>query len=362
MRSATRNGYGVSLATALLTVGLVSCGETTTTSDVAYEDGYGYDYYYPAAVGYAGVAAVGYGYYGIYAVTPANNIGGGGAGGHILGGGGAGGHILGAGGAGGGAVAAGGAGGGAVGSGGSGSMATGKTTVRGAVAEAIRDVVLGGAVCPGQVTVTHTDGTNVCGFSGAGTNIVFNGCQLSAGGTVNGTVDIKLNLTAANGSCSSSSGVSVGYTSTITNLTYTGNNGAKVVIPNQTDTSTFNASPGHAPATVTMMSMGEIQLSNDNGVSTDLTFNGQRTFSSISIANQTFTLDGTISVTDKAGGTGTITATGLQEEKSCCKPIGGMLAISRTGGSHAGSHTWTFSSTCGAATLDGKSVTLPACE
>jgi hypothetical protein len=357
MRSAIQKVCGFSLATLGLTLAVASCGETTsTTSDVAYEDAYGYDYYYPAAVGYAGVAAVGFGYYGIYAATPANfGNGRGGAGGHV-GAGGSGGA--------GGQVAVGGAGGqsAAGGAGGSGSKAPGSTTVRGAVAEAIRDVALGGSVCPGQVTLTRGGGTNVCGLSGSGLNIVFNGCQLSAGGTIDGTVDVQLSLTASDGSCSSSSMVSVGYTSTITNLTYTGNSGAKVVIPNQKDTSTFNVAPGQAPATITMMSSGEIQATGIDGVSTDLTFTGQRTFSSISIANQTYTVDGTMNVTDKAGGTGTMTATGLQQDKSCCKPVGGMLAVSRTGGNHAGSHTWTFSSTCGTATLDGKSVTLPACQ
>jgi hypothetical protein len=339
MRSAMKSIVQVSLATTLLALATTllassGCGETTTT-EVAYEDGYGYDYYYPASVGYAGVAAVGFGYYGIYAATPATIGGLGGAGGNT--------------------------GAGGTGAGGSGSTAPGSTTVRGAVAEAIRNIALGGSVCPGQVTVTQASGTSVCGFSGSGLNIVFNGCQLSAGGTVDGTVNVQLNLTASDTTCSSSTTVSIGYTSTITNLAYTGTGGAKIVIPNQTDTATISVLPGQVPATVAMMSSGEIQRTASDGSSSDLTFTGMRTFSSISIANQTYTLDGAIDVTDKAGGTGTITGTGLQIAKSCCKPIGGTLAVSRTGGGHAGSHSWTFSSSCGSATLDGKTVTLPAC-
>jgi hypothetical protein len=353
MRNGIEKVCGYSLATLALTLGVASCGETTTTSsDVAYEDAYTSGYYYPASVGYAGVAAVGFGYYGIYAATPATyGNGRGGAGGHASNGG-AGGH-----------ASNGGTGGAALGTGGAGgasSTAAGTTTVRGAVGEAIRNIALGGSVCPGQVTVTHQPGTNVCGFTGGTLNIVFNGCQLSAGGTVDGTVNVQLDLSTP-GSCSSPAMVTVAYTSTITNLAYTGTGGAKIVIPNQKDTATFTAAPGQAPTSIAMTSTGELQRTGTDGTSFDLTYTGMRTFSSISIANQSYTLDGAINVTDKAGGTGTMTGTGVQIEKTCCKPIGGTLAISRTGGSHAGSRSWAFSSTCGTATLDGKSVTLPAC-
>jgi hypothetical protein len=356
MRNTIQKACGFSLATLALTLGVASCGETTTTSsDVAYEDGYSTAYYYPAAVGYAGVSAVGFGYYGIYAATPVytgNGVGG--AGGHAATGG-AGGAVAATGGAGGAVAATGGAGGASL-------TAPGTTTVRGAVAEAIRNIALGGSVCPGQVTVTHTPGTNVCGFTGGTLNIVFNGCQLSAGGTVDGTVNVQLDMTASATDCSAASTtVSIAYTSTVTNLSYAGTGGAKIVIPSEKDTSTFSVTPGQKPTSIAMMSTGEIQRTASDGSSYDLSFTGMRTFSSISIGHETYTLDGAINVTDKAGGTATITGTGLQIEKSCCKPIGGTLATSRTGGGHAGSHSIAFSSSCGTATLDGKSVTLPAC-
>ncbi len=341
MRSTMRRISELSLATSLLALGIAGCGSTTST-DVAYEDSYSGAYYYPATVGYAGVAAVGFGYYGVYLATPAGSA----LATPIIG------------------PADGGPGGasGSGGAGGSGSTASGATTVRGAVGEAIRNIALGGSVCPGQATVTHPAGTSVCGVSGNGLDIVFNGCQLSGGGTVDGTVNVRFTLTASDTTCAPSAMVSIGYTSTLTNLVYTGTGGAKLVIPNQTDTSTINVSPGQVPATVAMMSNGEIQrIGADGTTAFDLTFTGSRTFSSISIANQTYTLDGAVSFTDKAGGTGTMTATGLQQDKSCCKPIGGTLAVTRTGGSHAGSHSWTFSSACGSAMLDGKTVTLPAC-
>jgi len=113
---------------------------------------------------------------------------------------------------------------------------------------------------------------------------------------------------------------------------------------------------------VAMTSSVEIQrVATDGSMTSDRTFTGTRNFSAISILGQTYTVDGMINVTDKAGGTGTITGTGVQRDRNCCKPVGGTLAVSRTGGSHSGSHSWTFSATCGSATLDGKTVMLPAC-
>jgi len=359
MRDSNRDILELALVVCLVAFVGAGCG-SSTSSDVAYEDAYAGDYYYPADVGYAGLYGAGWGSYGIYAVTTANGLAtplaplvdGGLLDGGVTGAGGAGGH--------GGSPDAGHPGTG--GAGGSGSGASGMTTVRGAVGEAIRNLALGGQVCPGHATVTRPGGTNVCNLSGAGLMIVFNGCQLSGGGTVDGTVSVQFNLSASDTNCNTSTTVSIGYTSTITNLSYTGTGGAKIVIPTQSDMTTVHVALGQTPATLTMMSSGEIQrVAADGTTSSDRTFTGSRMFSSISIGNQSYTLDGMISVTDKAGGTATISGTGLQRARDCCKPTGGMLSVSRTGGSHSGTHNWTFTSTCGSAMLDGKTVTLPAC-
>jgi hypothetical protein len=234
--------------------------------------------------------------------------------------------------------------------------------VRGAVGEAIRLIALGADVCPGHVTVSRPGGSNVCGISGAGLMITFNACTLSAGGTVDGSFSVQFNISASDANCDSATTLSVGYVATSTNLSYTGTGGAKIVIPSQMDMATVHVGVGQAPASVTVMSTGEIQrLKADGSTASDRTYTGSRSFSAISVANHTYTVDGMINVTDKAGGTATISATGLKRERTCCKPTGGTLEVSRTGGSHSGNHSWTFSATCGSATLDGKTVTLPAC-
>jgi hypothetical protein len=378
---AMKNTINTFLVACLLAVCAGGCSSSSTSSeDVAYEDSYAGDYYYPADVGYAGLYGAGFGY-GIYFATPAgtgftapivadSTDGGAGATGAAGTNGAAGATgAAGAAGTNGAAGATGSAGHtgaagstGTGGAGGTGSPISGSTTVRGAVGEAIRNIALGGAVCPGQVTVTRPGGTDTCGLSGKGLNIVFNGCQLSAGGTVDGTVNVQFNLSASDSNCNSSTTISLGYTSTITNLVYTGTGGAKIAIPNQMDMATIHLPLGTAPTTVTIMSNGQIKrMAADGTTTSDRSFTGSRMFSAISILNQTYTVDGMINVTDTAGGTGTISGTGVQRERNCCKPTGGTLAVTRSGGSHSGSHSWTFTATCGSATLDGKTVTLPAC-
>ncbi len=359
MKNAIKGILKVSIAAGLLlAVGNAGCG-SSTSSDVAYEDDYAGDYYYPADVGYSGVYAGGWGYYGIYAATPTSQpaalLDGGRVsidGGSIKFDGGSisvdGGHVIVS-------VDA----GHAVDGGG---KATGSTTVRAAVGQAIREAALGGVVCAGQATVTPKSGTTICGVSASGVNIVFNGCQLSGGGTVDGTVDVQITRSASDTTCGSATTITLGYTSTITNLTYTGTGGAKIVIPNEMSTSTLTYSFGQAPTTASIQTNGEIQrFASGGSMSSDRTYTGTYDISSISLADQSYTVGGMLNVTDKSGGTATFTGTDIARSTGCCRPTGGTLAVSRMGGSHAGSHNWTFTSTCGSAMLDGKTVTLPAC-
>jgi hypothetical protein len=321
---------------------LAGCSSTTTTAttpatDVGYEDAYAADYYYPADVTYAGVYAGGWGYYGLAfagspggADAPASSLPDGGL--HLRDGG----------------------------------LRPGDGGISGAglrgLGQAIRDLALGGDVCPGQATVTHPTSSAVCGQDGAGLTIAFNGCALSNGATLDGTVAIQLDRSASNAACDGTTTVSLGYTATMTNLTYTGASGAKIVLPMHTDTATIDLPAGQAPTAFMLQTSGEIQRFDSTGTMTsDRTYTGTRSFTAVSLANQSYTLGGTVDFTDKSGGTATVTGTDVMRDATCCKPVGGMLSVSRTGGASPGTHTWTFSSTCGSATLDGNTVTLPDC-
>jgi hypothetical protein len=323
---------------ACLALGSAACGTSTTTAttDTAYEDSYSTAYNYSAGVAYAGVYAAGGVGYGIYLATP------------------------------GGALPSAKTDGGAARSADGGVSAGGG--VRQAVDQAISTMANGGTVCPGQATMTTQSGTPACATAGTtsartGLNIVFSGCQLPGGGTVDGTVDVKLTRTASDTSCNAATTIALGYTETLTNLTYTGTAGAKLVLPNQMSTATLDFPLGSTAATVTIASNGELQIVAPDGTMTsDRTFNGSQTFSSISTADQSYTVGGMLTVQDKTGGaSATMTGIGLARTTSCCRPTAGTLSINRTGGTAPGQHTWTFTSTCGSAMFDGKAVTLPAC-
>jgi hypothetical protein len=312
---------------ACLALGGAGCGAAAVATDTAYEDSYATAYTYPADVAYSGVYAGGGFGYGIYLATP------------------------------GGALPAAKTDGGLTGSG-----------VRLAVGQAISTLANGGTICPGQATMTTQTGAPACATAGTssartGLNIVFTGCQLPGGGTVDGTADVKLTRTASDTSCNAATTIALGYTETLTNLTYTGTAGAKLVIPSDTSTATLNFPLGSTPGTVTIAGSGELQIiAADGSTTSDRTFTGSQTFSSISTTDQSYTVGGMLTVQDKTGGaSATMTGTGLAHTTSCCRPTGGTLAVNRTGGTAPGQHTWTFTPTCGSATLDGRTVTLPSC-
>lgn len=311
---------GVVLGCVLGAVGVAGCG-AAAAEDVAYEDAYGSDYYYPADVAYGGVYA-GYGAgYGLYFAVPTG-------------------------------VKAAAADGG-----------TSTSTVRGAVAQAIRQTMMGISVCGSQAVVTNHTGKPVCGNGSAGAQIVFNGCQLPAGGTIDGTVDVQLARSASDANCNGSTNISLTYNGTITNLTYTAAGGAKIVIPSQTSTATISYPFQKTPTGFAVTTTGEVQRFGSGGTMiSDRNYTGTQTYSSVSLANGTYTVGGTLNVQDQAGGSAVLTGTGLTRADGCCKPTGGTLSITRTGGRAPGQHTWSFTGTCGSATLDGKTVTLPACQ
>lgn len=313
---------GALAATFAAVIGAAGCGtETTaTTADYAYEDAYLYDYYYPADVAYAGA-------YGADAWDYATFVD----------------AALGY----------------------SGTSAT--AAQRLAIGGAVRALIRGQSMCPGQVTVTPKTAAPPCAGSGAtaqrdGITIAFNGCQITGGGMVTGDFDVQSNRSASAQTCSSTTDISLGFTTTITNLTYTSPDGAKLVIPSQVDTTSMSYTFGTSPTVFSINSNGELQRFDTAGTMiSDHTSSGTRTIT-LSPSSSSYTIDGTVNVTDKInGGTAVLTGTGITRTAGCCRPTGGTLTVSRTGGLHPGDHTWVFESTCGAATFDGTAVTLPAC-
>ena len=223
--------------------------------------------------------------------------------------------------------------------------------------------MMGISVCGSQAVVTNHTGTPVCGNGSAGAQIVFNGCQLPSGGTIDGTVDVQLTRSASDANCDGSTNISLGYSATITNLVYTAAGGGKIVIPSQTSTATINYPFQKTPTGFAVTTTGEVQRFASGGTMTsDRNYTGTQTYSSVSLADGTYTVGGTLNVQDQSGGSAVLMGMGLTRADGCCKPTGGTLSVTRTGGRSPGQHTWTFTGTCGSATLDGKTVTLPACQ
>ena len=306
----------------------VGCDEgTSSTVAYSYEDPYLYSYYYPADLGYTGYyAADSWAYAGYYAAR--------------------------------GAVP-----------GSEGAATVINNSGRPSLGTTLRAVIRGESVCPGQVTVTPKTAPPACSGSSLtsvknGITVVFNGCQLSGGGKLDGTFDVQATKTASAAVCASDTMITLNYTTTSTNLVYTSPEGARISIPSQTDTGTASYVFGQNGTSTTINTTGEAQFFNTAGTMiADLGYGGMRTLT-FTASNQTYTTDGTVNVQDKmtAGASATLAGAGIQRSNGCCRPTAGTLTVTRVGGQAPGQHVWTFQSTCGTAKLDGSTVTLPACE
>jgi hypothetical protein len=243
----------------------------------------------------------------------------------------------------------------------------GSTGMR-SVGAAIRALARGQSVCPGQVTVTPKTGTPACeggetSTARGGASVVFNNCALPDGGVVSGTVDIQAAQSASQRRCSEGTMITVNYTTTTTNLMYMSPQGGRLVIPNQTDMSTISFDVGKSPKMLTVTSNGRMQFYDSPGsLVADMAVDGTRVFTNAS-DGQSYTTDGTVNIHGQGENTasGTLTGTGLVRSGTCCRPTGGTLVLSLTGGAQPGRHEFTFGASCGTATLDGSEVTLPAC-
>ena len=350
--------FAVAVGTAGAVTNFVGCGTTTTTT--ATTTPYLYTSYYPADVAYSTVYWADdwayTGLYALYAPNPVTTTGAAGTGVTVTG---AAGVVGTAGAPGQVAVATGGNGG------------TTVVTTTGAVITTAGDVVRalarGESVCPGQVTVTPKTSAPACTggptASRAGVTIVFTACQTPGGATIDGMIDTAATRTASTTACDSTTSIMLAHTATITNLTYTDAAGNKLIIPSMTETGMTTYTFGQTPPTVALNFTGELQTFASGGAMTaDHNFTGTSTFSFGGSATG-YTVDGGLTVVDNlmAGAGSTVTVTGLQRVTTCCRPVGGTVGIVQTSGSGPGSHTWTFSSTCGDATIDGTSTTLPAC-
>jgi Tfp pilus assembly protein FimT len=238
---------------------------------------------------------------------------------------------------------------------------------RRAIGDMIRALARGEAVCPGQVTVTPRMATPACDNPDveeirSGVTIEFTGCQTANGGTITGTIDVQTERMASEATCGPNTRISLSHTTRMTNLSFTGPDGRRLLVPNQTDTGNNTYNYGQLPAMVSFNSSGRIQVFDAGGtLRTDHNHNGTRSLS-FSSANRSYTVSGTVNTQDVAtGASASMMTTGLTRTSDCCHPTGGTLTVNRTGGTSPGTHTWQFGPTCGGVTFDGTAITAPEC-
>jgi hypothetical protein len=232
----------------------------------------------------------------------------------------------------------------------------------------IRALARGEEVCPGHVTVTPKTDANPCPTSGAetvrgGATLVFDGCALTNGGMLNGTIDVTTTRTASEPTCSASTTITIEHTTTISNLSYMGPAGRRLLIPSQTAMGSTSFLNGQRPAAASAHVVGRLELVEQSGaLGADRSYEGDITVTP-STDRSSYSIDGVLTLTDAdQSGTVVLTATGLTRTADCCRPTAGRLSVVRTGNMPFTQHIWTFASgNCGGATFDDDPVTLAAC-
>ena len=236
--------------------------------------------------------------------------------------------------------------------------------MRATIASVIEALARGESVCPGQVTITPKTATPACAGGNAteernGVTLVFNDCVVS-GATINGTFDVLSNRAASEQTCSATTTITLGHTTTITNLSISDAEG-KILIPSQTDMGMTSYTFGQTPTTTTFNITGEMQTFSATGTMiADLTYTGMDTVTFS--GGSSYSVDGTTTVQEKNGpASATITEQGVTRSNGCCRPTGGSVVINRTGGPHPGTATWTFGPSCGTVMRNNVTAMLPAC-
>jgi len=341
-----------------------SCSDNTTPAtaasvNYAYDDYYLYSAYYPADVAYAGYYYADSWYYPSFYYAAAYGPGAGNPSGTAGTTGSAGTT---------GTAGTGGTTGTSAAAGSSGTAGTSGSTVATAhttLATVIEALARGQDVCPGQVTVTPKWATPACAGGTAtqernGVTISFNGCRAS-GQIIDGMFDVQSNRSASDQTCSSTTTITLGHTTTVTNLSISGPNG-KIVIPSHTDTATATYTYGQSPASLSITDMnGELQIFNAAGTMvSDLAYTGTDNFTFS--GNTSYSADGSSTIQEKDGSaTASITKMGVTRSGGCCRPTGGTVTVNRSGGIAPGQANWTFGPSCGQVTRNNVNVTLPDC-
>jgi hypothetical protein len=230
-------------------------------------------------------------------------------------------------------------------------------------ASILRALATGVSVCGSQAAVVPRFGMGCLKDGGVGevrtgAMISFNGCMLSNGGRVDGTVDINGAPTLSDQNCDANTVVNVNYTTRYTNLTYTAPDGTRSVIPDATNVGSFSRRGNSGPTGLSVtINGGLIRYDASNAVLSNHGISGARNFRFIEGG---YVANGTVAVQDTLGGAqATLTGVELTRTRDCCRPTSGNIIVA---GRERATDTWTWGPSCGQAQLNGSEASLPACQ
>jgi hypothetical protein len=228
---------------------------------------------------------------------------------------------------------------------------------------ALRDLALGQGICPGQVTVTSERTSAPCDTGQGETiplsnSIQLNGCELSGGGKLDGSVQIAAAQTLSDMNCDAGTSIEVSYTSTTMDLVYTAPSGARIELPLVTRTGSFTRPLDSPPSLLTINSQGRIERYDAKGnARSKTTFSGMQTLTMLG-ANGGFRVDGTLTLQDELENrSSNVTSVGLTRTEGCCYPTSGSMDVARS----EGAERWSFGPGCGDVSVNGHEVTPAEC-
>jgi hypothetical protein len=239
-----------------------------------------------------------------------------------------------------------------------------RTMISATPGSTLRALASGESVCPGQVSVMTEPNSAPCSVGNeaslpAHTLIVFEDCEFSEQGKLDGALQIDASQTASDAECDADTVLDVHYSSMATDLSYTTPSGARVVLRRLTLTGDYARHLDALPAEVAVSVEGNLERYDEIGAMVlQATFSGSQSLVPLD-AGQGYRLDGTLVMQDDADGQSvTVSSEGLTRTDACCHPTSGTLQVERA---KDDSDRWTFGPGCGELARDGESARVRDC-
>jgi hypothetical protein len=228
----------------------------------------------------------------------------------------------------------------------------------------LRALASGKDICPGHVTVAKTPGNVPCQAGDrepapASTSVQFTDCTFPDGGRLDGAVQIDTAQTASDTDCDAETRIDVTFTSTATNLAYTAENGARVVLPALTLTGSYTRGIEARPSLIEIGIEGQVERFDEDGTALAQTsVSGKQTLTPLESMDG-YRASGTVTMHDPIDDeTVRVTSDGVNRPDGCCYPTSGSIELERSSGDL---DVLRFGPDCNDVTLDSESITPRDC-